>query len=119
MFTFSTYGSSHVAISFNLPGLSSAQRFEVNDITFHLSNAAKPNGTVATAANTLTIKKLSQKHQNCNALIKSVPMSGVGDFHFKPAKPVPMQGNDSLSIAWTNDAASFKNWGINIDFEVK
>ena len=114
--TFTTYGSSNVAVKFE-PNITSAYKFKVTDISFHLSNAAKPNGTVATAANTLKITRHSQVHQRNNVLIRAIPMSGVGDFLYQPTKSIKMTGKDSLGVVWTNDAASFKTWSLQIDYE--
>ena len=118
MQTFSTYNSSHVSITFKPNGLTSGQRWRLDEFSFHLSNAAKPNGTVATAANTLTITRKSQLHGNCNIIVKAIPMLGESDVYWKPERLPNLRGKDSLQIVWTNDASSFKNWGIQIDYEV-
>jgi len=112
MQTFTTYGSSNATALVSV-GAGTDFNWRAKEFFFNLTTQVG-----ATAANTLTITKKSQFGQNYDVIIKAVPMFGVVDFHWQPTRPIELWGGDSLSVAWTNDASSFKTWALQVDYEV-
>ena len=110
---YTTSESSNVAIRFGLDNLSSQYPWTLSDVFFNLTT-----NVGATAANTLTITKNSNAGEEYNVNLFSLPMFGVQDFHWQPDRKLEFNGKDSLDIAWTNDASSFKTWGLEIKYEV-
>jgi hypothetical protein len=45
-------------------------------------------------------------------VILTQAMVGVQDVLWQPDRPIKFNGKDRLEFSWTNDAASFKTWGL-------
>lgn len=106
---FTASGSSNVAEMLSL-GLTSQNHWELDEIKFHLS-------TVATASNNLVVQQRSKYGSAYDTVILVHPMNTVSDVLWQPERPIKMNGKDRLSVAWTNDAASFKTWGLQINYK--
>ncbi len=102
-------GSSNVNYTLDMGGMTSDYVWELDEFKFHLA-------TVATAANTLTISKLSKNGSAHDTNLLAVPMQNVGNIVWQPDRPIKLNGKDRLTVLWTNDAASFKTWGSQITF---
>jgi hypothetical protein len=105
---FADTGSSHIAKTISLGGMSSDYQWELDELKFHLS-------TVATASNNLTVIQRSKRGSAYDTTLLSVPMNGVMDVFWQPDRPVKLNGRDRVDIALTNDAASFKTWGLQVN----
>lgn len=101
-----TDGTSHLAYTLDMGGLGSNQEYTLDEVIFHIA-------TVATAANTFAVRKRSHYGAAYDAAIVNVPTNGVMDIHWTDG-PIRLNGKDRISFAWTNDAASFKQWGLEI-----
>ncbi len=91
-------------ISFS--GLSSADRWELDEVRLHLSAAA-------TAANSLVITQRSKYGSQYDTVLLTQAMVGVADVFYQPGRPVKLNGKDRVTVTWTNDAgADAKRWGL-------
>lgn len=103
-------GSSHIASVIDFGGVGSANQVRLADFQLHLSGAA-------TASNSLTITKRSKRGSAYDAVIFTQAMVSVSDVVQQWDPPLSINGKDRVSIAWTNDAASFKTWGFTLGCE--
>ncbi len=110
MFTFATFNSSNIDLDINVAGIGSQNEWEIAEIKFHL-------GTAATAANNLVVKQKSKRGNQYDTVIFAQPMQGVQDIIWQPDYAIKLNGLDKLNVAWTNDAASFKTWGIQVSYK--
>jgi hypothetical protein len=99
-----TSGSSNLSVMHTL-GMSSEYLWELDQVMLRLA-------TAATAANSFTITKRSKRSSAYDCVILTQAMVGVQDVLWQPDRPIKFNGKDRLEFSWTNDAASFKTWGL-------
>lgn len=103
-------GSSHLSVVIDFGGCGSANQVNLKSFQIHLSGAA-------TASNTLTVTRRSKRGSAFDSVIFTQAMVSQADVVWRPDPPASLNGKDRVDISWTNDAASFKTWGIEAEFE--
>lgn len=83
----------------------------IEAVMIHLS-------TVSTGANNLTISKYSTASVH-NVKLLTQLMTTVGDVVYVPDCPIELTTNEKLRVLWTNDASSYKTWGVQIQYDVR
>lgn len=104
-------GSSNLSKTIQFSGLTSVQQWELDEFKFHLA-------TAATAANNLTVTQRSKYGAAYDCVIFTQAMASVQDVFQQWERPVKMNGKDRVVFAWTNDAASFKTYGLTVNCKV-
>lgn len=99
-------GSSHLSETISF-GMSSEYLWELDELRLHLS-------TKATASNSLVVTQLSKRGNAYDCVILTQAMVSAQSYWWQSDRPMKFNGKDRLSIAWTNDAASFKTWGLEV-----
>lgn len=110
---FTTTGSSNISVTVSMDNLATTEAWGFDGFRVNLTT-----GTGATAANTLTVIRRSHRSALYDSVIHSQPMFGVADHEYIPARRRMINGRDRLDFGWTNDAASFKTWGIEVDYDL-
>jgi hypothetical protein len=112
---FTSTGASDVSLSFRPQSLSSVDFWGFDGLRFNLSTGT--GSTVGT--NVLTVTRESGNSTGLNTIVHSQTMTNtVTDHEYYPNRQRKIRGTDSIRVAWTNDAASAKSWGCEIDYEI-
>jgi hypothetical protein len=89
------------AIAFEL---SRDTNWMVYEVRVHLNAAATQD--------TLTIRIDSSANAVYDAVLYSQDMSGHADFVWRPTRPIFLQANDQLEVAWTN--TDTRTYGVEV-----
>lgn len=108
MSRYKTYGLG--AVSEILP-LYDNGNHRVNELRFNLSTNAE-----ATAATTFVVNFIATD-STYNVIVMTQAMVGVADFIWRPDIPFSLGPSETIQMVWTNDAASFKRWGLEVIYD--
>ncbi len=105
---YKTYGAAAVSVKL----LPTDDAFTLKELRFNLTTAL----AVATAATTMVIN-LNASSTRYNVILFSQAMVGITDLVWIPDVPLSVGEQESLTVTWANDAASFKAWGLEAIYD--
>lgn len=84
----------------------------ISQIKLHLTT-----GSAATAAANLTVSQYTSASSPYNVNYITQAMSGVKDYVWQDGEIIIPKGSE-INFAWVNDAASFKQWGLEVLYDI-
>ena len=84
----------------------------VSQIKLHLTT-----GAAATAANNFTVSQYTSASSPYNTNFITQNMVSVIDYFWQDGEIIVPKGSE-LNFAWVNDASSYKQWGLEVLYDI-